>query len=837
MSDSTTTATKSWAEQAREEHERERTATIKAQARARKQHLARTLPDILVISTLLIAAALTHGPVFGGFGGYVAALGGVALGLAVAALTYRLRLGVLLSIVALFLAYILFGGLIAVPQTTLYGVLPTLRTLQMLVVGTLATWKDLLTVQPPAGVFVGPAIMPYLSALLTAFLALTITLRSRRPLWALLPVAILLVTGILWGSQNAPTAPVLGIGIAVVALVWASVKVAQNRASEARGTVEFSGASRTGSVSRWVTSGIMVTAAVIAALAGNMLLLAGQHRTVLRDYVEPPLDLREYHSPASTFRHWNTTEKDTALFSVDGLAQGARVRLATLDHYDGTIFQIVGNDAGSGFRHVGTTFTDAPLPEGSSTETLSVSIGEYSGYWLPGVAATRALTFTSERASELAENLYYADLYGTGLSTAKLAGGDTYSLVNVTERAWSDAELDGKAVAKVVTPQDLNVPQALSEVAATLTANVEPGIEQVRAIENALHTKGFYSDGSDGLSLPGHRADRLDKFITADQMIGDDDQYAPAMALMLRSLGIPSRVVMGFYQDNPAGGAVTFTGKDTHLWVEVPFEGAGWVPFDPTPPKDQTPQTETPKPKPNPKPQVLQPPEPPEEPAEVPPDVVEEPEDDQEGVGAWLAWAIFIAKIAGISFLALSPLLLLIVMKALRRKRRRTKGREDSRAAGAWDEVIDEATDLGVTVTTAATRQEQARRIDAHLDGIDPSGRVGFRRYNEERTPLAQLAVTLDSAVFGEGMPDDDLCQQAWGSSKQAIRSIKSRLPWHRRLRALFSTRSLRARRIPLRTRIEKIIQRLEARNKDAARPAPRQSRKEKRSRRRKNNG
>ena len=223
--------------------------------------------------------------------------------------------------------------------------------------------------------------------------------------------------------------------------------------------------------------------------------------------------------------------------------------------------------------------------------------------------------------------------------------------MNVTERAWSDAELDGKAVAKVVTPQDLNVPQALSEVAATLTANVEPGIEQVRAIENALHTKGFYSDGSDGLSLPGHRADRLDKFITADQMIGDDDQYAPAMALMLRSLGIPSRVVMGFYQDNAAGGAVTFTGKDTHLWVEVPFEGAGWVPFDPTPPKDQTPQTETPKPKPNPKPQVLQPPEPPEEPAEVPPDVVEEPEDDEEGTGAWLAWVVFIAKIVGVSFL------------------------------------------------------------------------------------------------------------------------------------------------------------------------------------------
>ena len=178
-----------------------------------------------------------------------------------------------------------------------------------------------------------------------------------------------------------------------------------------------------------------------------------------------------------------------------------------------------------------------------------------------------------------------------------------------------------------------------------------------------------------------------------------------------------------------------------------------------------------------------------------------------------------------------------MTLKALRRKRRRTKGREDSRAAGAWDEVIDEATDLGVTVTTGATRQEQARRIDAHLDGKDLTGSVGFHRYNAERTPLAQLALTLDSAVFGEGMPDEDVCQHAWISGKQAIRSIKSRVPWYRRVRALVSTRSLRARRIPMRVRIEKLIQKLEARNKEAARSAPHKSRKMKRSRRRKNNG
>ena len=172
----------------------------------------------------------------------------------------------------------------------------------------------------------------------------------------------------------------------------------------------------------------------------------------------------------------------------------------------------------------------------------------------------------------------------------------------------------------VVVPSDTAVPSVVSEIASELAADATPGISQVRAIQQKLHDQGFYSDGTDQLSLPGHRSSRIERFLSEDQWIGDDDQYAIAMALMLRSLGIPSRVVMGFYPETSTSGPITFTGKDTHLWVEVPFEGAGWVAFDPTPPRDQIPQTEVPKPKPNPRPQVLQPPDPPQDPAELPPD-------------------------------------------------------------------------------------------------------------------------------------------------------------------------------------------------------------------------
>ena len=59
------------------------------------------------------------------------------------------------------------------------------------------------------------------------------------------------------------------------------------------------------------------------------------------------------------------------------------------------------------------------------------------------------------------------------------------------------------------------------------------------------------------------------------------------MVLMLRSLDIPARLAVGFRGGtwSDRAGAFRVLQKDAHAWVEVPFEGAGWIPFDPTPPE------------------------------------------------------------------------------------------------------------------------------------------------------------------------------------------------------------------------------------------------------------
>jgi hypothetical protein len=62
------------------------------------------------------------------------------------------------------------------------------------------------------------------------------------------------------------------------------------------------------------------------------------------------------------------------------------------------------------------------------------------------------------------------------------------------------------------------------------------------------------------------------------------EQYASAMAFLVRAAGIPARVAVGFGYGRDTDDYISVTNKDAHAWVEVYFSGHGWVPFDPTPP-------------------------------------------------------------------------------------------------------------------------------------------------------------------------------------------------------------------------------------------------------------
>lgn len=80
--------------------------------------------------------------------------------------------------------------------------------------------------------------------------------------------------------------------------------------------------------------------------------------------------------------------------------------------------------------------------------------------------------------------------------------------------------------------------------------------------------------------------DELETFLLDEEQgrRGYCEQFAAAMAVMARVLGIPARVAVGFLEPDQTGpDTYVYSAHDLHAWVELYFEGAGWVLFDPTP--------------------------------------------------------------------------------------------------------------------------------------------------------------------------------------------------------------------------------------------------------------
>jgi len=134
----------------------------------------------------------------------------------------------------------------------------------------------------------------------------------------------------------------------------------------------------------------------------------------------------------------------------------------------------------------------------------------------------------------------------------------------------------------LLTEQDLE-PRTV-RLAEIITADSATVCDKAIAI--ALYLNG--PDYSYTLNLPLLPLDHpMDAFIH-ETKAGHCELFASAMALMLRSLGIPTRVASGYRGGDwsPADRSYTVRADMAHLWVEVYFPGVGWVSFDPTPPDE-----------------------------------------------------------------------------------------------------------------------------------------------------------------------------------------------------------------------------------------------------------
>ena len=783
--------------------------------------------SLLVLGVLFVGPVVMFESVFGGGQGAIAAGVGVLVGLLVSWAASKWRWDLLSIVASVVAAHFLFGGAAALRETARWGVVPTSRPLQTLVIGAVEAWKDLLTLTPPAASYVGPAMVPWMACLVCSVAAGVVTVRYGRPMWGSVALILCGVIAIVWGPTGHTPNLALVIVWWVALIAWWSWASAIGRARSGTDIVIGMSSSTTsasttmGGSSRQVVHvwwrvgmgalmvGVMVAAAIPAA---SLLGPTASDRIVGRDVVEPPVDAREYPSPLSSYRHYNKDLEDSSLIHVSNLPKEARVRLGAMDVYDGTTFgmSVANTDGTAGYRRVGSTITGRSADD-AELET-NVSTSQLLGPWVPTIGQVHVLRFDEgdPNAAAQQKGLNY-DLWAETALTTGPAGEMGYTMSLSMPREHADSEY-ASVEATRYAGGDTNVPKDVDTLAAEHTTTARSDLEKARAIENFLHTDGYYSNDDTINSRPGSSQDRIQRMIGADMLVGDDEQYATLMALMLHSQGINARVVMGAYREGTSGN-VDLTGADMHAWVEVEFPGVGWATFDPTPPRDQQPTTQVNKPKSVPKPQVLQPPEPPEQPVELPPATRDQATDPHDPNGLHIPW-MAIGTVSLSLLILLGPIVLVLLAKSRRRKSRRKAAAAEA-VRGSWDELVDTAIDSGLVVEPHLTRQEVAWALASQWAPETPEGaeapsrksrKSGKRSAADVRVPgwslfsgavprvvtVARRADVADFALTGARSQD---AEQAWEDVDELRREWASSVSVFARVRHALSLKSLRWRR------------------------------------------
>ncbi len=162
-------------------------------------------------------------------------------------------------------------------------------------------------------------------------------------------------------------------------------------------------------------------------------------------------------------------------------------------------------------------------------------------------------------------------------------GGITYHVSSYLDGPSARAEIPAGGLPPYVRAEYLELPQLdprIARLANEWTAGLPDDAARARAIESHLRSDFRYSLELLKTEVP----DPLSYFLFV-RRAGHCEYFASAMAVMLRTMGIPSRVVTGFQSGiyNPISGLQVIRTSDAHSWVEAFIPHDGWTTFDPTP--------------------------------------------------------------------------------------------------------------------------------------------------------------------------------------------------------------------------------------------------------------
>jgi transglutaminase-like putative cysteine protease len=377
-----------------------------------------------------------------------------------------------------------------------------------------------------------------------------------------------------------------------------------------------------------------------------------------------------------------------------------------------------------------------------------------------------------------------------------LEPSDTIEIVSAAP-VLDSARLRAATSTEPPDPIHTALPDDLPDVVEATALEVTAGTTSTYDAAIALQT-WFRSEFDYSLEVQeGHDNSAIEKFL--EERVGYCEQFAGTYAAMLRTIGIPTRVAVGFTKGVLLeNGEFSVIGRNAHAWPEVWFDDIGWVKFEPTPGRGDAssesytglpPQQDTSvradeidaatdeAPPPSLANSPLDPaeelniPDFAETPSGLPSAPTPEPPTDDGSVTLWLVVIVLLAAV-------------LVAPNAVRLVRRRHRARSvDEQLAAAWQRATDAVAVVGVPVRPSDTPAEVAARTARHFPLVT--------------RPMASLADAVTAATYrAEGSAGFDR-PSAYGAStvgdcrnwaKQIDRATSESLDWPSRLRRQFTT-------------------------------------------------
>jgi hypothetical protein len=485
--------------------------------------------------------------------------------------------------------------------------------------------------------------------------------------------------------------------------------------------------------------------------------------------------------PVAALQGQLTLPEPIALLRVDASVEDlGYLRAVTLDEYDTEDGWSLSNLDGE------SSIVDddrlAPLPADQPGRPVSATIRaiQHDDRFLPVPFSPLAVRMHDAAGDDWRFDPTADTVFGRGVTSS----GQSYSVTAAEPRPSADvlAQAEqlppGDDVQQRFTAVPLLDPRVTDRV-AELTAGATAPYERVRRIHAYLTDRdnGFrYSLATE----QGTSGDDLVDFLRLRR--GYCEQYAGAMAVMVRAAGVPARLALGYTPGTvQQDGSRLITSDDAHAWVEVYFENVGWVPFDPTPISDErradmfwAPRADA------------------DDPATSGSDAQEPSAPTPAGPTARADRAdgaipsallgqdddgplAQVLTVLGTALLAAAVVAAPAGARMLQRRRRVAAGT----AGGLWDEVTATAHDAGVRMHPAWTPRQAARELAAVMrkDGGSPAeaGADAVRRL-----ALAEEAASYGPARTAHEPVHPDLTA-ALGPTRRALLAAA---PRHGRLRA-----------------------------------------------------